>query len=75
MSSLMSTIPPAAQQAAQNALNAVIDAESRNESTDESPRPNDEDAGQVLEVTSPSPVDVDRTVFEDPKSFNVKVCQ
>jgi len=68
----MSTIPPAAQQAVQNALNAVIDAENRAESTQEDSHSNEEESGQVLEVASLSPADVDRTVFDDPKSFNVK---
>ena len=69
----MSTIPPSAQQAAQNALNAVIDADSSRNDSSTSRVPGEDDAGQVLELNSNPPADVDRTVFEDPKSFNVKV--
>jgi len=67
------TIPPSAQQAAENALNALIGAGNAYDDTGTS-RPLDEvDVGQILEVNSDVPIDADRTVFEDPKSFNVKV--
>lgn len=70
---MSTTIPPAAQQAAQNALNAVLDAENPSETGGTELPSNEEDSGQVLEVSSPPPTDLDRTVFEDLKSFNVKV--
>lgn len=68
----MTAIPPSAQQAAQNALNALIDGSARDDA-DSSSLLEEDDVGQVLEVNSGPPTDVDRTVFEDPKSFNVKV--
>lgn len=68
----MSTIPPAAQQAAQNALNAAIDADNANEDSRAGSGNEEDESAQVLEVDSPA-ANLDRTVFEDPKSFNVKV--
>ena len=74
----MSTLPGPAQQAAQNALNASIaSVENQGDASDEerpTPEVDDDGEGQVLETNAP-PVapDVDRTVFDDPKSFNVKV--
>lgn len=70
---MSTTIPPAAQQAAQNALNAVIDADDQQDSAPASSIPDEEDSGQILELSTFPPMDIDRTVFEDPKSFNVKV--
>ena len=64
-----STLPTTAQNAAQSALNAAIA---------DSPPPELEagqiDEEQVLELESSAPgIDSDRTVFEDPRTFTVKV--
>lgn len=69
----MSTIPAAAHQAAQHALNAVIDADDAREDSPAGSGGDDDEAGQVLETDAAPATDVDRTVFDDPKSFNVKV--
>jgi hypothetical protein len=70
---MTTTIPPSAQQAAQNALNALFDANSARDGAGSTRLLEEDDPGQVLEVNSDPPTDVDRTVFEDPKTFNVKV--
>jgi hypothetical protein len=67
------TIPPSAQQATESALNALIGAGNACDDTGASRLPDGDDVGQILEVNSDVPIDADRTVFEDPKSFNVKV--
>lgn len=73
----MTALPGPAQQAAQNALNASITSiESQEDASDGEPEgvEGEDSESQVLETnTLPAAPDVDRTVFEDPKSFNVKV--
>jgi len=71
MSSVTSTLPTPALQASQAALSAAMDQNKTEEHAktngDESPEP-----GEIQEVDMEAQEQKIRTVFEDPKSFNVK---
>lgn len=82
--SVASSLPASVVQASQSAIAAAradpaTTASGSTIKADELPSPKgsddlDADGAQELSVDGPSPEDAARTVFEDPVSFNVKVC-
>jgi len=69
-----STLPESAQNSAQQALNAAIaDSTLPPKPTASYPEPGSAEEEQVIELESSAPgIDGDRSVFDDPHTFNVK---
>ena len=67
---MTSTLPAAALQASKAALNAAM-AENQIKTP---PANGDVEDGEIQEVNMEAQAENIRTVFSDPKNFNVKVC-
>ena len=73
MASAATSLPAPAHQAAKSALNAAL-AENNIVDKDGAQNGDDGEPGEIQEVDMQAQAENIRTVFNDPKNFNVKVC-
>lgn len=73
MASTATSLPAPAHQAAKVALNAAL-AENNIAEKDGTQNGDDAEPGEIQEVDMQAQAENIRTVFSDPKNFNVKVC-